>query len=122
MRLWQALFATAAFHNIAIAASLLAAPSRFAQHMAVTGPGAPFAVSMIAILWGAFGVGYAIVATNPQRNHAVVWAGMIGKAGFAAMAALQFAAEIIPYRYFALAMADVVLAALFAVFLWRERR
>jgi hypothetical protein len=116
------MFAAAAFHSIAIAASLLAAPARFAQHIALTGPGAPFAVSMIAVLWGALGIGYAIVATAPQRNRAIVWAGLAAKAGIASLAALQFAAETIPYRYFALAMSDVVLAALFAVFLWRARR
>lgn len=122
MRLWQAMFAIAALQRIAIAASLLAAPARFAQHMGLTGHGAPFAVSMIAVLWGAFGIGYAIVAAAPQRNRAIVWAGLVAKAGFVTVATLQFAAEIIPYRYFALAMSDVVLATLFAVFLWRERR
>jgi hypothetical protein len=119
--MWRFFFAMAAIFNLGVAGMMLAAPSRFAMHFALTGPGAPYLVGGLAWFMGALGVGYAVVARDIAHNRGVVWAGLLSKIGFALMVAMQFAAEIIPYRYFALGMGDVVLAAGFAIFLWRNR-
>jgi hypothetical protein len=119
---WRGLFVLAAFFNFAVATAMLAAPDRIAMHLRVHGPGAPFVIATVGILIGAFGIGYALAARAPTHHRSVIWMGMVGKLGVAGLAAMQFAAGIIPFRYFALGMGDVAFAALFALFLWRSRR
>jgi hypothetical protein len=115
-------FAVAALFNIAVGAAMVIVPSRIAMHLNVDGLGAPYVVATVGLLIVAFGIGYGMVAQDPAHNRGVIWIGMIGKLGVAGLGALQFAAAIIPFRYLALGMTDVVFAGLFALFLWRTRR
>jgi hypothetical protein len=122
MTFWRGLFAFAAFVNLAVGGAMAAAPARVAEQLGVTGPGGPYAITMVGMMIAVFGVGYAIVARNPAGNRGIVWIGIVGKLGAAALAAMQYAAGLIPTSTFALGMGDVVFAALFALFLWRGPR
>jgi hypothetical protein len=121
MQAWRVFFAIAAFFNMAVATAMLVAPGQMAGHLSIGGAGAPYVVATLGILIGAFGLGYAIVSSAPSRNHGIVWMGLVGKLGVAAMAMLQFAAGMIPFSYFALGMGDLVFAVMFGLFLWRMR-
>lgn len=122
MQAWRVFFAIAAFFNMAVATAMLVAPGQMAGHLSIGGAGAPYVVATLGLLIGAFGLGYAIVASAPARNHGIIWMGVVGKLGVAAMAMLQFAAGMIPFNYFALGMGDLVFAVMFGLFLWRMRR
>ena len=122
MEAWRVFFAGAAFFNLAVATAMLAAPAAMARHLSIGGAGAPYVAAAVGLLIGAFGIGYAIVASAPSRNRGIVWMGLAGKLGISVLATMQFAAGIIPFRYFALGMGDVVFAVMFAIFLWRRPR
>ncbi len=122
MNFWRGLFAIAASVNLAVGGAIAAGPTRAAEQLGVTGPGGPYAIFMVGMMIAVFGVGYAMVARNPAGNRGIVWIGMIGKIGAAALAAMQYVAAIIPLSTFLLGMGDLVFAALFALFLWRGPR
>lgn len=122
MTFWRGLFAVAALFNFAVAAAMLAAPAQVAERLDISGPGGPFAILMTAILIGAFGVGYALVARAPAQNRGIVWIGAIGKLGVVVLAAMQYGAGIVPAGTFALSLGDLVFVLLFALFLWRGPR
>ena len=119
---WRALFAFAALYNLAVGGTMLATPGALAEQLNVEGAGAPFALMMSGLLIAMFGVGYALVARDPAGNRGIVWIGMIGKIGAAALGTIQYQAGIVPFTTFALGMGDLVFVALFALFLWRGPR
>lgn len=121
-RFWRWLFAVAALYNLAVGGAMVAAPSRIAAQLDISGAGGPFALIMAGLLIAVFGIGYAMVAAAPAKNRSIVWIGMIGKTGAAALAAVQFNAGIVPFNTFALGMGDLVFVVLFALFLWRGPR
>jgi hypothetical protein len=122
MRVWRTIFAVAALVNLAVGGAMLAAPARVAAQLGIGGPGGGYALAMVGLMIAVFGLGYALVAREPARHRGIVWIGMIGKLGAAGLAAMQYAAGLIPTSTFALGMGDVVFAALFALFLWRGPR
>lgn len=122
MQAWRVFFAIAAFFNMAVATAMLVAPAQMAGHLNIGGAGAAYVTAMLGFLIGAFGIGYAIVANAPSRNRSIVWMGLVGKLGVAAIAMLEFAAAIIPFNYFALGMGDLAFAIVFGLFLWRTQR
>lgn len=121
MQAWRVFFAVAAFFNFAVATAMLVVPARMAPHLSIGGAGAPYVTATVGILIGAFGIGYAMVANSPSRHRGIVWIGMVGKLGIAAVAMLQFAAAIIPFNYFVLGMGDLVFAIMFGLFLRRTQ-
>lgn len=122
MTIWKALFSLAALVNLAVGVGMAVTPAEVAVQLGVTGPGAPYVITMVGMMIAVFGVGYAIVARDPTRNRGVAWIGIVGKLGAAGLAAAQFAQGLIPQSTFVLGMGDVVFAALFALFLWRGPR
>ncbi len=119
---WRVLFALAALYNLAVGGTMLATPGALAEQLNVEGAGAPFALMMSGLLIAMFGVGYALVARDPAGNRGIVWIGMIGKIGAAALGTIQYQAGVVPLTTFALGMGDLVFVALFALFLWRGPR
>lgn len=119
MNLWSVLFAVAALVNLGVGAAMALGPVPVAAELGVTGPGAPYAITMVGMMIAVFGVGYAIVARNPAGNRGIVWIGVIGKLGAATLAAMQYQQGLIPMQTFALGMGDVVFAVIFLLFLWR---
>lgn len=119
---WRGFFAFAAFYNLAVGGAMLAASERAAAALNISGAGGPFAMAMAGLLIAVFGVGYAMVAAAPAKNRGIVWIGVIGKIGAAALAGVQFQAGAIPLSTFLLGMGDLVFVVLFALFLWRGPR
>lgn len=122
MTVWNALFSVAALVNLAVGGAMAATPREVAVQLGLTGPGAPYAITMVGMMIAVFGVGYAMVARDPARNRGIVWIGIIGKLGAAGLAAAQYAQGLIPQSTFVMGMGDLVFAALFALFLWRGPR
>lgn len=119
MAFWRGLFAFAAIYNFLVGGALMLAPHRAAAGLGVSGGGAPFALAMVGMLIVVFGVGYAMVARSPAQNRGIVWIGLIGKIGAAALGTMQYLANIVPLSTFLLGMGDVVFVLFFAIFLWR---
>ena len=122
MNLWRALFGFAALVNLAVGIGMVVGAREVAVQLGVLGPGAPYAMTMVGMMIGVFGVGYAIVSGNPAGNRGIVWLGVIGKLGAAGLAAMQYMQGLIPQTTFMLGMGDAVFAALFLLFLWRGPR
>ena len=122
MNLWRALFGLAALVNLAVGIGMVVGAREVAVQLGVLGPGAPYAMTMVGMMIGVFGVGYAIVSGNPAGNRGIVWLGVVGKAGAAGLAAMQYMQGLIPQTTFMLGMGDAVFAALFLLFLWRGPR
>jgi hypothetical protein len=120
--IWRGVFGFAALYNLAVGGAMLAASEQAAAGLNISGAGGPFAVAMAGLLIGVFGVGYAMVAAAPAKNRSIVWIGVIGKLGAAALGAIQFNAGLIPFSTFLLGMGDLVFVVLFALFLWRGPR
>jgi hypothetical protein len=66
-----------------------------------------------------FGIGYGIVAIYPSRNHGLIWLGIIGKLGVAALGQ-RWLTDVATVWVLPAAAGDFVFAALFAYFLWRS--
>lgn len=122
MKVWQGVFAFAAFYNLAVGGTMLAAPDQIAGQLGVSGAGAPFAILMSGLMIAVFGIGYALVARAPAAHRGIAWIGLIGKLGASGLGAWQYAIGIIPVSTFALGLGDLVFVALFALFLWRGPR
>jgi hypothetical protein len=120
--MWRGIFAFAALYNFAVGGAMLAFPDRAAAGLGLSGAGAPFAIAMVGMLIAVFGVGYAMVSHAPARNRGIVWIGLLGKIGAAALGASQYVAQVIPFSTFLLGMGDAVFVVMFAIFLWRGPR
>jgi len=122
MTMWTGLFSLAALVNLAVGIGMAVTPAEVAVQLGVTGPGAPYVVTLSGLMIAVFGVGYAFVARDVTRNRGIVWLGVIGKFGAAALATFCFTQGLIPQSTFTMGMGDALLAALFALFLWRGPR
>lgn len=120
MKLWRVFFSIAAAVNLLMGAMMMAAPSRVAEQLGVAGSGGPYAIFMIGMMVAVFGLGYALTARRPAEHRGIVIIGAVGKLGAAALAAVQYSQQIIPFSTFALGMGDLVFALGFGLFLWRR--
>ena len=121
------LFAIAALWNIAAAAVALLAPDfhRGMFFVYATDPIATIALVNTQAFWVTvlfFGIGYGIVARDPERNHALVLIAALGKIYvFFAWSWHWHAGEMTRFALFG-AVGDLVFAALFLWFLRTTRR
>ena len=69
-----------------------------------------------------FGVGYFIVARNPEKNHAMLLVGGIGKLIFAIHVILAFLDDKVTGMALTAGIADLVWVAVFVVFLFKFGR
>jgi hypothetical protein len=72
---------------------------------------------LIALLVAAFGLLYAIAATDPERFAPVLWAGVVGKLGVIALMGPAVARGQAPKATAALLAGDALFTALFLVLL-----
>lgn len=121
------LFASAALWNVAAAAVALLAPD-FHGGMFFVSPTEP--IGTVALVntqafWVTvlfFGIGYGIVARDPDKNHALVFIAALGKIYvFFAWSWQWLAGEMTSFALFG-AVGDAVFAALFLWFLRGTRR
>lgn len=69
-----------------------------------------------------FGIGYAIVAWDPSRNHGLVWLGIIGKFAVVATLLQRWLLGVATAWVLPTAAGDFVFALLFGWFLRRSNR
>jgi len=122
----QWMFGLGAVFTSSIACLLLAAPSWslelfYRRPMLPEDPvllmvGKDFAGSLLL-----FGIGYAIVALNPAKNHAVVGLGIAGKACVVVAMTQRFIVGAATGWILIAVAGDLLFGLLFARFLWRTR-
>jgi len=121
MNFWKVVFALAAAFNLAIGLSALFAPEFL---FALLGP-PPLPYFLFVRIMGAlvaiFGIGYAMVAAQPQQNRGIVWLGAIGKPVTPVILWLYVRAGLIPMTVFWPGVGDLMFAALFAIYLVRTK-
>jgi hypothetical protein len=117
MSFWRIVFALAALFNLTIGTAALFAPELL--FALLRQPPLPYFlfVRIMGALVAIFGVGYAMVAAQPQQNRGIVWLGAIGKPVTPAILWLYVRAGIIPMTTFWLGFGDLIFAGLFAVYL-----
>lgn len=122
MMFWRWFFAFAAVWNIAAGLPGLIDPANDALGFGYgRTPGDLLMVRMVGLLVAIFGVGYALVASNPKAHRGIVILGALGKIATAVLIAQAFLAQSISGAAFAMGLSDLAFAAAFIVFLWTSR-
>ena len=118
---WRVFFALAAGFNFVVALSFLLAPETILAALNVPVLGDLLFHRLTGFLVLCFGIGYAFAAHDPQRNRAIVWIGLIGKAGVVALFTQAWLSGTLPFTAFAVSFGDIIFAIGFAAFLITNR-
>lgn len=117
----KALFFVAAAFNLSTAAILIFRPDIVLARLGITDPAAKWLARSLASSVTAWGVAYALVLVNPTRFREFVRLGVFSKTLFFTIYAVAFFSREISFSAFVPALVDLVLAALFAEYLWRTK-
>jgi hypothetical protein len=113
---WQKVFAIAAAFNFVVGAPLVIAPYQILT-LVDSVPGDLLPARMAGVLIITFGIGYAMVAAQPEGRRDIVRLGVIGKSALVAMVAvLWLAGEVAPVTA-AITCGDLLFAYLFMSYL-----
>ena len=107
--LWRGIFWLAAAYNIVIGA------------LGIVSPVASEDARIVGLLVACFGIIYMLVAINPRRYAATLWAGLIGKVGVVALLGPAAVGEGGDRMIAAILAGDVLFAIGFLVFLLTKR-
>jgi hypothetical protein len=121
---WKPLFWLAAAYNGSAAAVALLAPDLhverfFAPGTALEGPVAHLNLQAFWVSVLLFGVGYAIVARDPRRNHGILFLAALGKTYVFVVFTSHWLEGSMQLLALAGGIGDLVFAGLFAWFLWQ---
>ncbi|MCP5068606.1 MAG: hypothetical protein GY946_18750 [bacterium] len=121
---WKPLFWIAATYNISAAAVALLTPAFhveqfFGEATAFEGPVAHIYTQAFWVSVLSFGVGYAIVARNPNRNHGIVLLAALGKTYVFFVFTRAWLENSMSTFALVGGIGDLVFAAAFVLFLWR---
>lgn len=119
---WKIFFIAAALFNFIAGVPLLVAPNVELAMMHL--PPAPDVMyhQVTGILVICFGIGYGLVAGDPDRNIGIVWLGTLGKAGVIFLMSQAYLAGTIPFQVFAIAFGDILFVLGFIAFLLTRGR
>lgn len=117
----KTLFIVAAIFNLSAAATLLFRPDLVLARLGISDPAAKWLARSLASSVTAWGVAYALVVVNPIRFREFVRLGVFSKTLFFAIYAVAFFSTEISFSAFVPALVDLVLAGLFAEYLWRTK-
>lgn len=117
----KALFLVAAAFNLSTAAVLLLRPDIILARLNIADPSAKLLARSMASSVTAWGLAYLLVVFNPQRFREFVRLGVFSKTLFFVIYAFAFFGGQISLSAFAPAIFDLVLAGLFAEYLWRTK-
>lgn len=118
----KSLFIIAAIFNLSAAATLLFRPELVLARFGISDPAAKWLARSLASSVMAWGVAYALVVVNPTRFREFVRLGVFSKTLFFAIYAAAFFSGAIGFAAFVPALVDLVLAGLFAEYLWRTKQ
>ena len=117
----KTLFLVAAVFNLSTAAILILRPNIALARLGITDPMAKWLARSMASSVTAWGLAYALVLVNPDGFREFVWLGVFSKTLFFTIYAVAYFSSEISLAAFAPALFDLVLAALFAEYLWRTQ-
>lgn len=117
----KTLFAVAAIFNLSTAAILIFRPDIALARLGITDPMAKWLARSMASSVTAWGVAYALVLVNPDGFREFVGLGVFSKTLFFAIYAVAYFSGEISLAAFGPALFDLILAVLFAEYLWRTR-
>lgn len=117
----KVLFLAAAAFNLISAATLLLLPHVFLTRLGITDPAATLLARSLASSATTWGIGYALVAINPQRYRPFALLGAISKTIFGLVYTIAFLQGLIPFSAFLPALVEFLFVALFLEFIWRTR-
>ncbi len=117
----KALFLVAAAFNLSTAAVLLFRPDIILTRLGIADSSAKLLARSMASSVTAWGVAYLLVAFDPQRFREFVRLGIFSKTLFFAIYAFAFFSGQLSLNAFTPAIFDLVLAGLFAEYLWRTK-
>ncbi|MFN0087195.1 MAG: hypothetical protein ACKVX9_17540 [Blastocatellia bacterium] len=117
----RGLFIVAAGFNLTAAAMLLARPELLLARLKIADPAARLLARSFVSSAATWGIGYALIAIDPARFRDFAWLGMISKTIFFAVYAAAWSRRELSRQAFLPAVFDLLLAVLFAEFLWHSR-
>jgi hypothetical protein len=115
----KALFFVAAAFNLSTAAILIFRPDIVLARLGIAESTAKWLARSLASSVTAWGVAYALVVVNPTRFREFVRLGVFSKMLFFTIYAVAFFSREISFSAFVPALVDLILAGLFAEYLWR---
>ena len=117
----RALFTAAAAWNLVGAALLIFNPELLLARLQINDPAARLLARSFASSVTTWGIAYLLLAIDARRFRDLAWLGAISKSIFFTIYAVAFCNQQISLQAFAPALIDLLMAALFAEFLWRPR-
>ncbi|MGH9803244.1 MAG: hypothetical protein ACRD82_23010 [Blastocatellia bacterium] len=116
---YHVLFAASALFNLSMAAMLIFKPDFMLARLEIRDPAARLLAQSFASSVAAWGIGYALIAYDQElfRNFALL--GVISKTIFFLIYFAALKSGRLKFAAFVPALVDLILAALFAEFLWR---
>ena len=117
----QALFGVAAAWNLGAAAMLLLNPDFLLARLGIRDSAARLLARSFASSVATWGLGYALVAFDPERFRDFAWLGVASKTIFFLIYFVALLGQRISFAAFIPALVDLVFAALFLEFLLRAR-
>ncbi|MCE9523761.1 MAG: hypothetical protein K8S25_15190 [Alphaproteobacteria bacterium] len=119
---WRVFFFVAATFNFAVGVPLVMVPGAMLVALGVPVPGDLLFHRLCGLFVVCFGIAYAFVRREPDRNRAIVWVGAIGKTGVVILIGQAWAQGMVPFQAFALTMGDLAFVAGFVFFLLSRKR
>ena len=117
LSLWRTFFVVAAAFNFLAGLPFLIAPDVILATLTIPVPSDLLFHRLTGFLVLCFGIGYAFAARDPERNRAIVWIGLIGKAGVVVLFAQAWLSGALPFSAFAVSFGDIAFVIGFAAFL-----
>ena len=118
---YHVLFAGSALFNLTMAAMLIFKPDFMLARLEIRDPAARLLAQSFASSVAAWGIGYALIAFDQQTFHNFAWLGVISKTIFFLIYFVALKNGRLKFAAFVPALIDLILAVLFAEFLWRTR-
>lgn len=116
----RVLFIIAAAWNLGGAAMLLFNPNFLLARLGISDPAARLLAQSFASSVATWGIGYALIASNPQRFHDFAWLGVLSKTIFFLIYVAAWLKGRLSFAAFVPALADLLFALLFLEFLLRS--
>lgn len=116
---YHLLFAASAAFNLSMAAVLLFKPDVMLARLEIRDPAARLLAQSFASSVSAWGIGYALIAYDLVLFRNFAWLGVISKTIFFLIYFAAWRKGRLKFAAFVPALIDLILAMLFAEFLWR---
>ena len=118
---YHVLFAASALFNLSMAAMLIFKPDFMLARLEIRDPAARLLAQSFASSVAAWGIGYALIAYDQVLFRNFAWLGVISKTIFFLIYFAALRNGRLKFAAFVPALIDLILAALFAQFLWQTR-